>query len=78
MERGGQLCEEDVQRIVREAAERAGLQRNVSPNTLRRSFATHLLEQGTEMEVIQEILGTNGKTKHSASFLRKVVSPLDN
>jgi site-specific recombinase XerD len=73
-----QLC-----RVVRAAAQAAGINKRVSPHTLRHSFATHLLEQGVDVRVIQTLLGhakldtTALYTRVANTTIRTVTSPLD-
>lgn len=55
--RGGPLSRQSAWTILRHAAERAGLTGSVSPHTLRHSFATHLLDGGADVRVVQELLG---------------------
>ena len=55
--RGGRLSRQSAWTVLRAAAERAGITRDVSPHTLRHSFATHLLDGGADVRVVQELLG---------------------
>ncbi len=81
--REGHITTKMAQKAVKEAAERAGLNKRVFPHALRSSFATHLLENGTDIRIIQELLGhsnlatTQRYTKVSREQLKKVKSPLD-
>jgi len=81
---GRHLTTRSVQRVVKRAAEAAGIRKTVTTHTLRHSFATHLLESGTNLRIIQELLGhqsartTQIYTHVARSTLGSVRSPLDN
>jgi site-specific recombinase XerD len=72
-----------VQRACREAVEAAGLDKSVTVHTLRHSFATHLLEQGVDIRVIQHLLGhrqiasTTRYARVALDTIRQVRSPLE-
>ncbi len=82
--RKGHLSQRSVYKIIKKASKKAKIRKNVSPHTLRHSFATHLLESGTDIRYIQKLLGhsklqtTQIYTKVSKSSLQKIKSPLDN
>jgi integrase/recombinase XerD len=55
--RGGRLSRQSAWQVLQDSAERAGIKVAVSPHTLRHSFATHLLDGGADVRVVQELLG---------------------
>lgn len=81
--RGGHLSIKSAQLIVEYATTRAGILKNVTPHTLRHSFATHLLNSGVDIRYIQKLLGhsrletTQIYTHVSDRDLRNIKSPLD-
>ncbi|QPK84151.1 site-specific tyrosine recombinase XerD [Corynebacterium qintianiae] len=76
--RGTCLSRQSAWGIIKDAAARAGLEKDISPHTLRHSFATHLLEGGADVRTVQELLGhasvttTQIYTHVSAENLREV------
>ncbi|MCT4618340.1 MAG: tyrosine-type recombinase/integrase [Marinisporobacter sp.] len=81
--KGEHLHERSVQKVFKRACENANIKKDVSVHTLRHSFATHLLEGGTDLRYIQELLGhkssktTEVYTHVSKKNLSKIESPLD-
>jgi integrase/recombinase XerD len=81
--RGQHISARHLHRLVRMAAARAGITKRVGVHTLRHSFATHLLEQKTDIRIIQVLLGhkkldtTALYTRVAISALGEVTSPLD-
>ena len=77
------VTERQINRAVTAAKDLAGISKRVSPHTLRHSFATHLLEQGADIRVIQVLLGhakletTALYTRVAVSTIRDVKSPLE-
>ena len=83
-QRGGKLTTATIQAIVEQSGKKAGVTKEVYPHLLRHSFATHLLEQGTDLRIIQKLLGhsdiktTQIYTQISQQSIKNVRSPLDN
>ncbi|HPS05660.1 MAG: site-specific tyrosine recombinase XerD [Bacteroidales bacterium] len=77
--RGKQLTREMVFLIIKKYAKAAGITRNISPHTLRHSFATHLVEGGADLRAVQEMLGhesiltTEIYTHLDKEFLRETI-----
>lgn len=80
---GGQYSSRSAQAVLKEAVKKAGILKQVSLHTLRHSFATHLLESGTDLRYIQELLGHSSPkttmiyTHVSNTNLKKIKNPFD-
>ncbi len=81
--RTGHVCPETVRRVFHAAVAAAGISKKITPHVLRHCFATHLLESGVDIAVIQVLLGhgslraTEVYTHISVEHIGRVTSPLD-
>jgi len=81
--KGKQYSSTSIMKIVHAASKKAGIVKNVTPHILRHSFATHLLESGTDLRYIQVLLGhsstktTEVYTQVATNNIRNIISPLD-
>jgi integrase/recombinase XerD len=82
--RGGKLTKKTIGKIVQTSAKKSNIKKRVYPHLLRHSFATHLLESGTDLRIIQKLLGhsdiktTQIYTQISQASIKNIKSPLDN
>ena len=80
--RGGKLSTRSAQKILQQACHKAGIKKEATFHSLRHSFATHLIENGTDIRYIQELLGhrnirtTQMYTKVTNPALKNIISPL--
>jgi integrase/recombinase XerD len=82
-QKGGRYSSSSFNKLLKAAAKRAGINKSITAHTLRHSYATHLLENGTDIRIIQNMLGHNSikttmiYTQVSQPLMQKIKSPFD-
>lgn len=82
-QKGGRYSTSSFNKLLKSAAQKAKINKQITAHTLRHSYATHLLEKGTDIRVIQKLLGHNSikttmlYTQVSQPTLLNVISPFD-
>ena len=80
---GGKYSGESVLKLIKNAAKKAKIRKNITPHMFRHSFATHLLETGTDLRYIQVLLGHNSSktteiyTRVAINNIKVIKSPFD-
>jgi len=80
---GGPYSARSLQKVLEQALHKTGIAKRATMHTLRHSFATHLLEQGTDLRYIQALLGhassktTEIYTHVSTRYLQGIINPMD-
>ncbi len=70
--KGGLYSQKSIQMVLKKALKKSGINKNATPHTLRHSYATHLFEKGTDIQIIKELSGHNNiKTTERYSHITK-------
>ena len=81
--KGRHITPQNIRRAFHQARRTAGIRASVHPHTLRHSFATHLVDSGVDLKIVQALLGhvcistTSVYVRTSTKRIREVISPLD-
>jgi integrase/recombinase XerD len=82
-QKGGKYTARSIQNVFQAVCKKAGMKKQATVQTMRHSYGTHLLEKGTDLRIIQKLLGHSSSkttkifTHVSTAVIAKVTSPLD-